>query len=79
MKHFLTSLNSQQNIFKSQNLRNESSVRTSNVVAEMFVKNNRPFTEIKLFEGISLSTRTCVRRNEELRNNIFSQLKDIII
>jgi hypothetical protein len=35
--------------------------------------------KIKLFEEISLSTRTCVRRTEELGSNIFSQLKDIII
>lgn len=34
--------------------------------------------KIKLFEEISLSTRTCVRRTEELGNNLFSQLKDII-
>jgi hypothetical protein len=97
IKHFLTSLGSQQNIFKSQNTRNEASVRASYVVAEMLAKNNRPFTDIeffkkcmlavtnevcpekiKLFEEISLSTRTCVRRTEELGNNLFSQLKDII-
>ncbi|XP_026818972.1 general transcription factor II-I repeat domain-containing protein 2-like [Rhopalosiphum maidis] len=97
IKHFLTSLSSQQNIFKSQNTRNEASVRASYVVAEMLAKNNRPFTDIeffkkcmlavtnevcpekiKLFEEISLSTRTYVRRTEELGNNLFSQLKDII-
>ncbi|VVC38750.1 Domain of unknown function DUF4371 [Cinara cedri] len=35
--------------------------------------------KIKLFEEISFSTRTCVRRTEELGSNIFSQLKGIII
>jgi len=34
--------------------------------------------KIKLFEEISFSTRTCVRRTEELGNNLFSQLKYII-
>jgi len=35
--------------------------------------------KIKQFEEISLLTRTCVRRTEELGNNLFSQLKDNII
>lgn len=36
------------------------------------------FRKIKLFEEISLSTRTCVRRTVKLGNNLFSQLKDMI-
>lgn len=33
--------------------------------------------KIKQFVEISLSTRTCMRRTEELGNNLFSQLEDI--
>lgn len=55
IKHFLTSFSSQQNIFKSQNTRNEASVRASYVVAEMLAKNNRPFTDIEFFKKCMLA------------------------
>jgi hypothetical protein len=51
IKHFLTSLSSQQNIFKSQSIHNKSSVRAIYVVAEMLEKNNRSFTDIEFFKN----------------------------
>lgn len=73
IKHFLTSLSSQQNIFKSQNTRNEASVGASYVVAEMLAKNNRPFTDIEFFKNcmLAVTNEVCSEKLNYLKKLVF--------